>query len=140
MKKTLMTSALTAAMLAGCATHKDLLYTFTATGQVACTGSCGGVREISVRVVDTGLDYKRKKARFEIAAHPAVIGNPFRFDFDYFWGYTKMAGVQPPRRLVTIEALAPGCRAAPKEFDLDTVPQEDAHFTLMAQTLTVECE
>ena len=139
MMQTLAPVLLFTALLAGCAIHKDFLYTFTATGRVSCAGPCAEVTAIVVRVVDTGLDYKRRHARFEIAKHPTVIGEPFMFNFDYSWGYTKFAGTQRPRRVVTIEALAPGCRTAVMEMNIDAEPNEDAHFTLEASNLTIDC-
>lgn len=132
-------AALCLVILSGCAVHKDLLYTFTAVGHVACIGACDSRREVKVRVVDTGLDYKRKKMRFEIAGHITTVGVPFRFDFDYFWGYTGVSGGRRPSRLVTVEALADGCESASLELNLDTVQQQDAHFTLAANSLVIEC-
>ena len=41
--------------LTACATHKDLLYTFTISGSVKCSGQCDEIGPVSVRALDTGL-------------------------------------------------------------------------------------
>lgn len=133
------TLAICCAILAGCATHKDLLYTFTAVGEVACVNACEEPKLAVVRIVDTGLDYKRKHVRFEIGSQEVSVGDSFRFDSEYFWGYTKISGVKRLRRSVTIEVVAPGCQTASVVFDLEKVRQDKAHFTLEANVLALVC-
>jgi len=125
--------------LSACVTHKDLLYSFTLSGTVVCSGVCASTHGLTLRLLDTGLDYKRKNSQYELINKPAIFGESFRFDADYFWGYSKVGGVPPPKRLVTIEVVAPSCALVRREVDLDSVPSDDAHFVLDIGVLELEC-
>ena len=125
--------------LTACATHRDALYSFSISGQVLCTGRCRDPGAVELRVIDSGLDYRRAQQRFVIARRDVPVGDPFAFEVDYFWGRTSLPGRRTDSGRIVLEAVAPGCRSVPQEIDLDTVPHQDGRFLLEGQQMQLEC-